>query len=80
MRISKHQFQNQHKIRSQINSLQIIGAGVSRNGPRVLCHGVVSKKTARTLAESKAERRSCFSNRPLRKQRYEEIDGSEEHI
>ena len=27
-----------------------------------------------------AERRSCFSNRPLRKQRYEEIDSSEEHI
>lgn len=91
MRISKFQFQNQRKIRSQINSSQIIGPEFREMG---LGHYYVSYMSWSGLKENckerwqraqqalaiAAERRSCFSNSAFMEQRYGEMDGSEEHI
>jgi len=54
MRISKHQFQNQRKIRSQINSSQIIGPEFREMGPGYYVMEWSRRKLRGTLAESKA--------------------------
>lgn len=59
MRISKHQFQNQRKIRSQINSSQIIGPEFREMDPGYF----VMERSQRKLQGTLAERKASISDR-----------------
>ena len=81
MRISKFQFQNQRKIRSQI-----IGPEFREWAQRTMSWSGLKDNCKERWQRAKqalaiaAERRSCFSKSAFMEQRYGEMDGSEEHI